>query len=76
MHRLMWDSLCGLALAAFLTIVALMAAPTHAAVLLDEANLVGLPGAAAPSEFSFTVSTPQALTLTLTDLQLPATFGT
>src|SRR5271166_196813 len=44
-------------------------------VLLDETNLVGLPTVAAPSEYSFTASTAQALTLTLTDFQTPAAFS-
>jgi hypothetical protein len=58
----------------FAAIILLMTAPVRADVLLDEANLVGLPSVAAPSEYSFTASTAQALTLTLTDLQEPAAF--
>jgi plastocyanin len=54
--------------------MALTAAPVRADVLLDETNLVGLPTVAAPSSFSFTAATAQALTLTLTDLQIPAAF--
>jgi plastocyanin len=52
----------------------LLAATAGADVLLDETNLVGLPGVAQPSEFSFTASNAQALTVTLTDFQQPAAF--
>jgi hypothetical protein len=44
------------------------------AVLLDQVNLVGLPTVAHPSQFSFTAATAQALTVTLTDFQVPAAF--
>jgi hypothetical protein len=47
----------------------------RADVLLDQTALIGLPGVAAPVEYAFTESTAQALTLTLTDLQEPAAFG-
>ena len=47
----------------------------RADVLLDQTSLVGLPGVAAPVEYSFTESTAQALTLTLTDFVTPAAFG-
>jgi hypothetical protein len=43
-------------------------------VLLDQVNLVGLPTVAQPSQFSFTAATAQALTVTLTDFQVPAAF--
>jgi len=56
-------------------IAMLMTAPARADVLLDETNMVGLPSVAAPVEYSFTASTAQALTLTLTDLQTPAAFS-
>jgi hypothetical protein len=46
----------------------------QAAVLLDQVNLVGLPTVAQPSQFSFTAATAQALTVTLTDFQVPAAF--
>src|ERR1700677_991733 len=52
----------------------LLAATAGADVLLDETNLVGLPGVAQPSEFSFTAPNAQALTVTLTDFQQPAAF--
>jgi plastocyanin len=55
--------------------ILLPAAAVRADVLLDQTNLVGVPSVAAPSEYSFTASTAQALTLTLTDLQLPAAFS-
>jgi plastocyanin len=44
------------------------------AVLLNQVNLVGLPTVAQPSQFSFTAATAQALTVTLTDFQVPAAF--
>jgi len=47
----------------------------RADVLLDQTSAVGLPGVAPPVEYSFTESTAQALTLTLTDLATPAAFG-
>ena len=46
----------------------------QSAVLLDQVNLVGLPTVAQPSQFSFTAATAQALTVTLTDFQVPAAF--
>jgi hypothetical protein len=57
------------------SIIALTSGLAHADVLLDQTNLIGLPTVAAPSAFSFTASTAQALTLTLTDLQTPAAFS-
>jgi hypothetical protein len=53
----------------------LAAAPASADVLLDRTTLIGLPAIAAPSEYTFTASTAQALTLTLTDLKTPAAFA-
>jgi hypothetical protein len=44
-------------------------------VLLDKTTLIGSSSVAAPSEFSFTATTAQTLTLTLTDLQAPAAFS-
>jgi hypothetical protein len=67
-------ALWALALAA-LAALAASAGSAQADVLLDETNLIGLPGVAAPSKFSFTASSTQALTLTLKDLQIPAAFG-
>lgn len=52
----------------------LLPAAAQADVLLDEVNLAGLPTVAQPSQFSFTAATAQALTVTLTDFQLPAAF--
>ena len=54
---------------------ACLAGASRADVLLDQTALVGLPGVAAPVEYSFTVSAAQALTLTLTDYATPAAFG-
>jgi hypothetical protein len=50
------------------------ASSANADVLLDQTDLVGLPSVAAPSEYSFTATAAQALTLTLTDFQTPAAF--
>jgi hypothetical protein len=57
------------------TFAAFASAGAHADVLLDEAQLIGLPDVASPSEYSFTASDAQALTVTLTDFQTPAAFG-
>ena len=46
----------------------------QATVVLNQVNLVGLPTVAQPSQFSFTAATAQALTVTLTDFQVPAAF--
>lgn len=46
----------------------------RADVLIDSTNLVGLPTVAAPSQFSFTATATEALTVTLTDFQTPAAF--
>lgn len=48
---------------------------SRADVLMDETKLIGLPGVAAPVEYSFTATTAQALTLKLMDLQTPAAFS-
>jgi len=56
--------------------VGMLAARTASAdVLVDQTNLVGVASVAAPAQLSFTATTAQALTLTLTDLKLPAAFG-
>jgi hypothetical protein len=57
------------------SLVALATGVARADVLLDQTSLIGLPSVAAPSAYSFTASTAQALTLTLTDLQTPAAFS-
>ncbi len=53
-----------------------LAGAVQGAVLLDNTSLIAAPTAAAPAEFSFTTTTAEALTVTLTDLQAPAAFGT
>jgi hypothetical protein len=58
----------------FSAICALAGEKAGADVLFDQTNLVGLPTVAAPSQYSFTASTAQALTLTLTDFKIPAAF--
>jgi hypothetical protein len=63
----------------FLAAAAIALAPPllqaqQANVLVDQVNLVGLPTVAQPSQFSFTAATAQALTVTLTDFQVPAAF--
>jgi plastocyanin len=52
----------------------LLLGAARADVLLDSTSLIGTPTVAPPSEYSFTASTAQALTLTLTDFRAPATF--
>ena len=47
----------------------------RADTLLDQTNVVGLPANAAPSQHAFTDMTAEALTVTLTDFQTPAAFG-
>jgi hypothetical protein len=51
------------------------AGAAKAVVLLDEANLVSGSTVPAPSQYSFTASSAQALSLTLTDLKIPAAFS-
>ena len=70
----MRSSSAKLVLNATLTCACLVGA-ARADVLLDQTSLVGLPGVAVPQEFSFTATTAQKLTLTLTDLQQPAAFS-
>jgi hypothetical protein len=69
MHRLL------VRLLATCTLCASMGGLARADVLLDNTNVVGLPTAAAPSQHAFTVTTAEALTVTLTDFQAPAAFG-
>jgi hypothetical protein len=47
----------------------------RAAVLIDDTSLVGLPTVAAPSQYTFTATATEALTVTLTDFQTPAAFS-
>jgi len=58
----------------FSVIGALAGEKATADVLLDQTELVGLPTVAAASQYSFTASTAQALTVTLTDFKIPAAF--
>ena len=51
-----------------------LAGAVRADTLLDQTNAVGLPTVAPPSQFSFTETTAEALTVTLTDLGEPAAF--
>ena len=46
----------------------------EADVLLDQTSIIGIASVAPPAEYSFSATTAQALTLTLTDLQTPAAF--
>jgi hypothetical protein len=71
----MRNSSAKLVLNAMWVFATVFAGASRADVLLDTTALVGLPGAAAPSEYSFSVTTAQAMTLTLTDLKTPAAFG-
>jgi plastocyanin len=43
-------------------------------VLYDQTNLIGLPSVASPSDFPFTATAAEALTVTLTDFHTPAAF--
>ena len=61
-------------LAAALALAPSLLQAQQGAVLLNQVNLVGLPTVAQPSQFSFTAATAQALTVTLTDFQVPAAF--
>ncbi len=54
--------------------VALFSHGAAADVLVDQATMIGAAGVAPPSEYTFTESSAQALTVTLTDLQTPAAF--
>ncbi len=51
-----------------------LAGAVRADTLLDQTNAVGLPTVAPPSQYSFTETTAEALTVTLTDLGEPAAF--
>ena len=55
-------------------LVASLGGMARADVLLDSTSLIGASTVAPPAEFSFTATSAQALTLTLTDLQQPAAF--
>ena len=62
-------------LVAVSTLCALVAGVARSADLYDATNLVGVSTVAAPAEYSFTTTTAQALTVTLTDFQTPAAFA-
>jgi plastocyanin len=47
----------------------------RADVLIDDTSVVGLPTVAAPSQYTFTATATEALTVTLTDFQAPAAFS-
>jgi hypothetical protein len=55
--------------------VTLLTSAVRADVLVDQVDMVGLPSVAQPSNYSFTAASAQALTLTLTDFQIPAAFA-
>lgn len=55
---------------------ALLAQAVPADTLLNQSSVIAASGVAAPSEFSFTTSTAQALVVTLSDIQQPAPFKT
>jgi hypothetical protein len=57
------------------TLIAFQAAGmARADVILDQTTLIGAPAVAPPSEYPFTATAAEALTVTLTDFQLPAAF--
>jgi plastocyanin len=62
-------------LAAVVAALASWSGIAHADVLLDNTDLIAATGAAPPSEFAFTTTTAEALTVTLTDFQEPAAFS-
>jgi hypothetical protein len=70
MHRLL--ATLGLSV---LLIGACFTGSARADTLLNQTNVVGLPANAAPSQHAFTDMTAEALTVTLTDFQTPAAFG-
>lgn len=49
-------------------------AGAQSAVVLDQTDVVGLATVAPPSQYTFTATTAQALTVTLTDFKIPAAF--
>jgi hypothetical protein len=55
--------------------VPLLAGPARADVLLDQTKLIGLPTVAQASEYPFTATAAEALTVTLTDFKAPAAFA-
>ncbi len=69
MRSLIWSLLVAFPITSWLV------TPIRADVLFDETNLVGLPAIAPPVQSTFTASAAEALTVTLTDLNLPATFS-
>jgi len=67
-------STVGLLLAAS-ALCALLTGGARAAVVYDTAQIVSIPTVAPAQEYSFSTTTAQALTVTLTDFQTPAAFG-
>ncbi|MFI4890053.1 MAG: hypothetical protein ACHQIL_05925 [Steroidobacterales bacterium] len=59
-------------LVALLFLVTLAAGTAQAQVLLDQTSEIGTASVAPPVEYTFTATSAQALTVTLTDLQQPA----
>jgi hypothetical protein len=59
---------------AFIALMA-FAGTARANTLLDQSSMVGLPTVAAPQEYTFTATATEALTVTLTDLKVPAAFS-
>jgi hypothetical protein len=70
MHRLLATLVIGASL-----IGTCVGGIARAVTLLSQTNIVGMPTAAAPSQHAFTDMTAEALTVTLTDFQTPASFG-
>jgi hypothetical protein len=54
--------------------LAFLSSPAHADVLLDTTSIFGAATAPAPSEYAFTTTASEALTVTLTDFKVPAAF--
>jgi len=60
---------------AFVALIAFAGVARATNTLLDQSSMVGLPTVAAPQEYSYTASATEALTVTLTDLKVPAAFS-
>jgi hypothetical protein len=54
---------------------ALLMGVARADVLLDNTGMIGAPSVAPPAEFAFTTTKADALTVTLTDFQVPTAFA-
>jgi plastocyanin len=67
-------TLANVVIRAALALVA-FAGAARSTSLLDQTSIVALPTVAAPQQYSFTATATEALTVKLTDLQVPAAFS-